>query len=223
MTSFEFINVRTPSRLLPLIDLERVVECLRRDGLAVLPTETGYALAAVATSNPAVRAAFAVKQRDLGNPMHIACASLEMADRYAELTEPARRLLGSFTPGPLSVVLRKRDTLPDSLVTLRGTVGIRVPDHPATLQVISALGAPVTATSLNRSGEETREPDQELLEGLHWGDVDPVPVVVDRSAVRFPAASTLVRLVSDQPEILRDGPVGAAEIERLAASETAST
>jgi L-threonylcarbamoyladenylate synthase len=78
--------------------------------------------------------------------------------------------------------------------------------------VLATLDAPVTATSLNRSGEETRTYDRDLLEELPWGQARDVPVVEDKSAVRYPAASTLVRLTGPAPEVLRQGPVTAEEI-----------
>jgi len=212
MQRFRFLAPATQSGLLRLGDAELVAGHLRDGGLAVLPTETGYMLAALATSLPALRTAFDVKERDYAHAMHVACASIGMAARYAELSPAARRLMGAFTPGPLTVVVPQTDALPDTLVTLNATVGIRVPDNPATLQVIATLDAPVTATSLNRSGEETRPFDRDLLEELPWGDARDVPVVEDKSAVRYPAASTLVRLTGPAPEVLREGPVTAEQI-----------
>lgn len=211
---FRFVTPSPGSGVLRLADLEWIAEHLRSGGLAVLPTETGPMLAALATDVPALRAAFTAKGRGWHHPMHIACASLAMASEYAHLTEAARRLLGRFTPGPLSVVVRQRQTLPGELVTSQGTVGIRVPDHPATLQVISAVGAPVTATSVNRSGEESQPLDVASLERLDWGACDPVPVVDDPAAVRFSRPSTLVRLTGPRLEVLRPGPVTAEELER---------
>jgi L-threonylcarbamoyladenylate synthase len=212
LTRFHFLAPSTDSGLLRLAEAELVAGRLRDGGLAVLPTETGFMLAALATSLPALRAAFDVKERDHAHAMHVACASIGMAARYAELSPAARRVMGAFTPGPLTVVVPQTGALPDEMVTLGGTVGIRVPDHPATLQVIATLDAPVTATSLNRSGEETRPYDRELLDELPWGDAHDVPVVEDKSAVRYPAASTLVRLTGPAPEVLRVGPVTAEEI-----------
>lgn len=214
MSRFRFLAPASQSGMLRLADADQVAEHLRNGGLAVLPTETGYMLAALATSMPALRAAFDVKQRDYANPMHVACASIDMASRFADITPVARILLGTFTPGPLTVVVRQTDALPGELVTLRGTVGIRVPDHPATLQVILALGAPITATSLNRSGEEGRAFDREVLDELAWGDNSDVPVVEDKAAVRYDVPSTLVRLTGPTVEVLRRGPVGAEEITR---------
>src|SRR5215469_13878245 len=119
--------------MLTLSDVARIADSLRSGSLAVLPTETGYMLAALANSMPAIERAFAVKQRDPAQVMHVACASVAMAASVGKLTPAALRLLGAFTPGPLSVIVAKTAALPDRLVTVNGTVGIRVPDHPGTL------------------------------------------------------------------------------------------
>ena len=153
--SFRYAAVGERSRLLRIDDLDRVAGALTHGSLAVLPTETGYMLAALATSPTALQAAFRVKQRDPAHVMHVACSSLAMARQFARIDDRAARALGAFTPGPLSVVVPQTDRLPASLVTRDGTVGIRVPDVPATLQVIAAVGAPLTATSLNVSGGGT--------------------------------------------------------------------
>ena len=205
------------SGLLTLRAADAVAAALRAGGLAVLPTETGYLLAASAVSPDAARKAFLVKQRSVDNPMHVACASLEMAGRYGKLDDRARRLLGDLTPGPLSVVVAQADDLDNPYVTLAGTIGLRVPDHPATLQVVAALGVPVTATSLNRSGEESAEVDRRLLESFDWLGEPVVHAVVDPGAVRFERASTLVRLTGRDLEVLRPGPVTEAEIARALA------
>jgi L-threonylcarbamoyladenylate synthase len=216
MTTFRWFSPVSPSGLLRLGDAATVAAVLGRGGLAVLPTETGYMLAAAALSEEALHRAFAVKERDHAHPMHVAVASLAMAGRYAVLSPAARRIMGAFTPGPLTVVVPQTDALPRKLVTLDGTVGLRVPDHPATLQVVAALDQPVTATSLNRSGEESRPVSQEVVDALDWGDLDEVPIVEDPHAIRHRSASTLVRL-TDGVEVLRAGPVTADEVEELLA------
>ncbi|MFL6130389.1 MAG: L-threonylcarbamoyladenylate synthase [Mycobacteriales bacterium] len=217
MTAFEIVAPRPHSRLLTLAAAQATADLLRAGGLAVLPTETGYLLAASAVSSAAARKAFAVKQRDLSNPMHVACASLEMAARFGKLDGRARRLLGELTPGPLSVVVPQAGDLDNPYVTRAGTIGLRVPDHPATLQVIATLGGPVTATSLNRSGEESAPVDRQLLETFDWDGEPVVHAVIDPAAVRYEQASTLVRLTGPEPEVLRAGPVTAAEIARVLA------
>jgi L-threonylcarbamoyladenylate synthase len=167
------------------------------------------------TSIDAVKKVFAVKQRDISNTMHIACSSLEMAQVYGRLSGPALRLLGELTPGPLTVVVDQTGLLPEGYVTRNGTVGIRIPDHPATLQVIATLGVPVTATSLNRSGEPST-PDREALESLDWPSSEPVIVVEDLRPPAFSLPSTLVRVTGSGIEILRQGPISAETVGLVA-------
>jgi L-threonylcarbamoyladenylate synthase len=213
---FVYVGVAKRSRLLSLADLDAVAGSLAAGSLAVLPTETGYMLAAVATSESAVRAAFAAKERNPVAVMHVACASLSMARRYARLDERATAVLGTFTPGPLTVVVPQTGELPDGLVTVDGTVGIRVPDSPATLQVISAVGQPLTATSVNLSGRPGGSVEEAALRQLQWpAGGDRVFVVVDDEAVTHSAPSTLVRLTGAEPEILRAGPVTAEALHEL--------
>lgn len=216
MTEFVYIRPRSGSGLLALADVARVSESLRHGVPAVLPTETGYMLAALATSEDAVKAAFGVKERPASAVMHVACASLDMARTVGNLTERATRLLGEFTPGPLSVIVGQTGLLPDGLVTVNGTVGIRVPDHPATLQVISAVGSPVTATSLNASGSRLDSVDEDSLRTLHWPDSEAICVVRDDDAITCDSPSTLVRVTGEPIEILRQGPVSREEIDRVA-------
>ena len=124
-------------------------------------------------------------------------------------------------PGRCRSSLPQTDRLPDSLVTVNGTVGIRVPDVPATLQVIAAAGAPLTATSLNVSGGSATPVDEAELARLDWPADSTVHVVVDDEAIAYPMPSTLVRMVGAGTEVLRPGPVTLDAVE--AASETRRT
>jgi L-threonylcarbamoyladenylate synthase len=216
MVRFTHLKPHSRSGMLSLGEVEQVAESLKQGSPAVLPTETGYMLAVLATSEVALKAAFTVKGRSPAAVMHVACASLDMARAVGILTGRASRLLCRFTPGPLSVIVNKTDLLPDDLVALNGTVGIRVPDHPATLQVISAVGAPLTATSLNSSGSHLTSVSEASLRTLNWPEVEVVYVVQDDEAIAYDSASTLVRVSGDALEVLRPGPISASEIERVA-------
>ena len=203
----------TPNRLLRLADLDAVVLHLRRGGLVVLPTETGYLLGAAALDPDAVRRAFAVKVRSPRNPMHAAVTGVEMAEPLAHLGDHARRLLHVFTPGPLTVVCPKRDAVPDIRVASTGNVGIRVPDSPVTLQIIAALGGPITATSLNVSGDPPRATVDDTIAALEWKAEAALFVVKDPLCVLHSRPSTLVSIVDGRRLILREGPVSAESID----------
>lgn len=218
MAELEYLDDLSSSGTLRLGALDRVVSVLLGGGLAVLPTETGYMLAAVATDVAAVTRVFVAKGRSLDHPMHVACASLGMASRYASLTPMGVALLGALTPGPCTVVAAATSLLPDRLVTLNGTVGIRVPDHPATLQVVAAVDLPLTATSVNESGTAYRAPTPEVLAGLRWPGDQAVCVLDAGDTTPYGLASTLVLTTGGAPQILRQGPVTADQIERVLGS-----
>jgi L-threonylcarbamoyladenylate synthase len=216
MTEFEFVRPHSRSGLITLSEVARIADSLRQGSLAVLPTETGYMLAALATSIPAVERAFAVKSRDQAQVMHVACASVEMAAAAGDLTPRALRLLGAFTPGPVSVVVAKTALLPDRLVAMNGTVGIRIPDHPATLQVIRAVAGPLTATSLNVSGSAPVPVRKLELETMNWPAGETVFIIEDDDSISYHTGSTLVRLTGGDIEILRAGPIGERDIREAA-------
>lgn len=215
MTQFEYVLPHSHNRMIRLADARRIANSLRRGSLAVLPTETGYMLAALATSAMAIQRAFYVKERNPSNVMHVACDSLRMAESAGILTSSARRLLGHLTPGPVTVIVEKTNLLPNRLVTLNGTVGIRIPDYPATLQVIGEVGAPLTATSLNVSGSEPTPIDQFEFDTMNWPPRETVYVVQDDEAIAHKLPSTLVRVTRGYVEILREGPVSESEIQRV--------
>lgn len=204
---FVYIRPSTRSGLMTLVQVGQVVESLRRGEAAILPTETGYMLAADALNLSAVRRVFDIKSRPTTKPMHIACSSLEMAERYGQLNHRARDLMGCFTPGPLTLVVEQTDLLPESLVTLNGTVGIRVPDCAPTLQIIQAFNRPLTATSLNESGASSTSLDQAELSELNWPADSVTPVVESRNPIMHDQPSTLARINGSEIEILRRGPI----------------
>jgi L-threonylcarbamoyladenylate synthase len=218
MTELVYVKPRSRSGTLRWTEVAHIADSLKQGALAVLPTETGYMLAALATSADAVSAAFAVKGRAGSAVMHVACASLEMAGAVGILTERASRVLGEFTPGPVSVIVKSTGFLTEteSMVTLNGTVGLRIPDHAGTLQVINAVGLPLTATSLNSSGSQLESVDEAVLRTLNWPEHQVVHVVRDDDAIIYDAASTLARFSGNSIEILREGPVSEAEIRRAA-------
>jgi L-threonylcarbamoyladenylate synthase len=217
MSRFAYVKPHSPSGMIALSDVAEIADSLRRGCLAILPTETGYMLAALATSEDAVKKAFTAKGRAAAAVMHVACASLAMAQSAGVLTDAAATLLGRFTPGPLSVIVNKTDLLPDDLVTLNGTVGIRIPDHPGTLQVVNAVGLPLTATSLNSSGSTLSSVDEESLETMNWPRDETIHVLLDNAAVTYSSASTLVRLTGPGVEILRAGPISEEQIRQALA------
>lgn len=123
-----------------------------REGHAVVyPTETVYGLGADATDADAVERVFELKGRSRENPLSLGVPSVDAALDYTRPTEMAERFMRRFLPGPVTVVVDRRSTLPDALTAGRDRVGVRVPDHETALTLLERT-PPLTATSANRSG-----------------------------------------------------------------------
>ena len=132
-------------------DLDRAAQAIRDGELVVYPTETVYGLGADALDPDAVERVFAAKGRDRDNPISLGVPDLDAALAYTEPTDRERRFMREFLPGPVTVLVRKTDAVPDVLTAGRDRVGVRIPDHDLALALLERV-APVTATSANVSG-----------------------------------------------------------------------
>ena len=137
-------------------------------------------------------------KRESGVLMHI--SSLEMAQSIAFLDESAIELIRRFTPGPRTLGVKRRDSLPSVAVSGGETVGLRFPSNNVFLEISKAFGAPIAATSANISGQESAKSSADLSPVMDIADV-----VIDSGICEYGLESTIVSLVGDRPKILRQG------------------
>jgi L-threonylcarbamoyladenylate synthase len=191
-------------------------ECIRAGGLVAVPTETVYGLAADATSDLAVAAIFAAKERPAINPLIAHVLSLEAAREHAIFSPAAERLAGAFWPGPLTLVLPATPTCRISLLARAGldTVALRSPADETARALIKAAGAPLAAPSANRSGRVSPTTVAHVAADLD-GRVD---WILDGGPSRYGLESTIVEVVADQPRLLRPGAIAKEAIESVLGS-----
>jgi L-threonylcarbamoyladenylate synthase len=137
-------------------DLDRAAAAIRAGGLVIYPTETVYGLGADALDPDAIGRVFEVKGRDQDDPLSLGVPNVETALEYTDPSDREERFMGRFLPGPVTVVVPKRDVVPAALTGGRDRVGVRIPDHEVALAFLEQAGRPVTATSANRSGEGSK-------------------------------------------------------------------
>ncbi|MGN7359253.1 L-threonylcarbamoyladenylate synthase [Paenibacillus sp. SAF-054] len=199
-----------------LQELLKEAAALLRDGRVVaFPTETVYGLGADARSTSAVEAVFTAKGRPSDNPLIVHISKEEQLDGLVqEVSEPARKLMDAFWPGPLTVVLPVKPNVLSPRVTAGlGTVGIRMPDHPVALALIEESGCPVAAPSANRSGRPSPTLASHVLEDL-GGSIDGI---VDGGATGVGVESTVVQVLADGSiAILRPGGVTLEQLAQAA-------
>jgi L-threonylcarbamoyladenylate synthase len=177
--------------------------CLRAGGLVVMPTETVYGLAADATSDAAVAAIYAAKERPAINPLISHVLDLEAAREHATFGPEAEMLARAFWPGPLTLVLPVTSTCRISLLARAGldTVAVRSPSHDVARALIDAAGVPLAAPSANRSGAVSPTTAAHVVVDLE-GRVD---WILDGGPCRHGLESTIVACLAGPSQLLRPG------------------
>ena len=209
---FEIITRETAQHTLAMNAVAEVVEVLRNGGVAAIPTDTVYGLAANGLDGAAAARVFEVKGRPEGMPLPLLLADVaDLSLCCVGVPESALSLARAFWPGSLTLVLRRSNTVPDIVAAGGDTVGIRVPDHPAPREIARLLGAPITGTSANRSSLPPATTAAEVREQIG----DRVDYVLDGGAVRAGVPSTVLDLTGPEPLILRPGGVSADAISEV--------
>jgi L-threonylcarbamoyladenylate synthase len=192
-----------------LDQVEKAVDVLRDGGVIAMPTDTLYALTAPASDSEAVRRVFAIKRREVTNPLPLFVADLAMAERVGVFDETSRKLAHRFWPGQLTIVVRKQPGFESEALSGGDTVGLRVPDSEIARAVIGGLGQPVTATSANLSGG----PDPVSADEVRRQIGEQVDLILDAGPAPLGVASTIVDCSGGSLAILRQGAIAREEIE----------
>lgn len=178
--------------------------------IVLYPTDTLYGLGVDATNEEAIQSLFLLKGRDEKKPLSIMVSDSDMIERYAEVTPLARTLIETFLPGKLTIVLDTKD-LPITLTAGTGTVGVRIPDHKKALALVCERSVPITATSANVSGMETKHSVPEIL--AQFGEkANMITRIIDDGILPPSAPSTVVDARGDTPIILREGAITGEDI-----------
>lgn len=192
--------------------LPRAAELLNAGHLVAFPTETVYGLGAQIFLPEAIQKIYRTKGRPSDNPLIAHVSSLEQIDQIAqEIPKIFYDLAEAFFPGPLTVVLKKRPTVPAIVSAGLSSIAVRMPSHPIALKLISLVNAPLVAPSANLSGK----PSSTRFEHV-WEDFEgKISAVVDGGPTEIGIESTVVSLLGETPVLLRPGLISLAEIQRV--------
>jgi L-threonylcarbamoyladenylate synthase len=193
-------------------DVDRALSVLRAGGLVAIPTETVYGLAADASNADAVRRVFAVKGRPADHPLivHIGAAA-RLGDWAASIPPAAEVLADACWPGPLTLLVPRSATVLDLVTGGRTSVGVRVPAHPMTLELLARFGGGLAAPSANRFSRVSPTTADHVRADLG----DDVDFVLDGGPCPVGVESTIVDCTVDPPQVLRPGGISSEEIESL--------
>ncbi|MFN3254581.1 MAG: L-threonylcarbamoyladenylate synthase [Ilumatobacter sp.] len=209
----------------PLIttDVERAAAAIRSGGLVAVPTETVYGLAADATDPAAIARIYATKGRPSEHPLIVHLADPLDIERWApDASKAARLLAAAVWPGPVTVIVPRSPELPAEVAGGRDTVGLRVPAHPMTQQLIRLAGRPIAAPSANRFGAVSPTTATHVADDL--GDrLDPATdLILDGGPAPIGVESTIVDCTIDPPQLLRAGAVTADQAAELIGASVAA-
>lgn len=193
-------------------DIIVAAEILKKGGLVAFPTETVYGLGANALMPDSVKSIFAAKGRPSDNPLIVHVAEKQDILKVASsLPEKAEKLIDTFSPGPLTVILPKRADLNDVVTGGLDTVAVRIPSHPIARELIRQSGVPVAAPSANLSGKPSPTEVKHVIEDM-MGRID---AIVGGGACDVGLESTVIDMSGETPSILRPGGITFEQIQSI--------
>jgi len=190
------INQENPQERL----INRAVEALKQGGLIAYPTDTTYGIGCNIFNSRGVKNIYQVKKRDARKPFSFICADLSDVANYAQVSNFAFKIMKRHLPGPYTFVLDATRIVPNNMITRQKTVGIRIPDDEIALSIVRQLGHPLVTTSANLTGESPLH-DPAEIESVMGHMLD----MVEDGGIRFGDPSTIISLIDDRIEVLREG------------------
>ena len=184
------INPDNPQKRL----IGNAVQALYQGGLIIYPTDTFYGIGCDLFNKKSIKRIYQLKRRPLTKPFSFICANLKDISLYAKVSNYAYRVMRRLLPGPYTFILEGTRLVPKLMLTRRKTVGIRIPDNKICLAIVKSLGRPIISTSV-----QIDEPSV-----IHDTYSSLVEMVIDGGIISY-EPSTVVTLIDNKPEVIREG------------------
>jgi L-threonylcarbamoyladenylate synthase len=215
-TSIKFVIKEFNSLLIEESQLERAISLLKEDQVVAIPTETVYGLAANVFSENAIGQVFTLKNRPQTNPLIVHCASIERVfDVVDEFPEKGLILAHRFWPGPLTLLLPKKELIHHAITAGSKRVGVRVPNHPLTLKLLENLDFPLAAPSANKYGSISPTCAEHVK--LQFGNE--IPLILDGGFCQVGIESTIIGFEGEKTIIYRLGQITIEDVIEVCGNE----
>ena len=194
------------------VDLNKLKEpakIIKEGGIVIFPTETVYGIGTNGFDEKSIRKIYEIKRRDFNKPISLLIGSMDMVEEVAkDISDLEYSLMEKFFPGPLTIILKKRKKVPDILTANGNTVGIRMPSGIVARKLIEYAGVPIATPSANISGRPSGTNVNDIKRDFE-GKVD---AIIDNGESKLGIASTIVKVVENKVNILREGSIKKEEI-----------
>lgn len=185
-------------------ELKEVVNTIENDGIVIFPTDTVYGIACNCFSEKAINKIFDIKERAKEKPINVLTDSVEKINLVVErINAKEKEIMDKYFPGALTIILDKKENVPDILTSNLKTIGVRIPNNKIALTILEQLSYPLATTSANLAGEEAGIEIKDFLELFS----DKVDIIIDGGTTDIKQASTIVRVEDDKIKILREGSI----------------
>ena len=192
--------------------LQEVANEIKKGKVAIFPTETVYGIGTNGLDQKAIEKLYEVKFRPFNKPITLLVSDMEMIKKVArDITDMEYKLMEAFFPGPFTIILKKKDIVPNILTANGDTVGIRMPDSEIARKIVEYAGVPVATTSANISGRESGTNIESIVKEF----ADRVDFYVDGGESKIGIGSTIAKVVNGRIRILRQGSISKEQIDKI--------
>ena len=193
-------------------ELKIPAKIIKKGGIVIFPTETVYGIGTNGLNKEAIKKLYEVKQRPLNKPISLLVSNIEMVNQVAKnISKLEYKIMQNFFPGPLTIILEKKDIVPDILTANTNTVGIRMPSGEIARKLIEYAGIPIATPSANISGKPSGTNIKDIQKDFE-GKVD---YFIDNGESKLGIPSTIVRVINNEVHILRQGSISKEEINNI--------
>lgn len=195
------------SKLYNSNEYKKIVEDLLKGEVVGFPTETVYGLAIVYNNKEAFDKLYEIKNREINKPISMMVSSIDILEKVAVIDENSNKVIKHFMPGPLTIILKAKDNLPEHVTFNQKTIGIRIPDHKLALKILKEVGLPLLVTSANISNEPSLIKANDVKEKFNGK----IASLINEDAINGKASSVVN--VMEQVLVYREGPISKEQIE----------
>ena len=193
-------------------ELKIPAKIIKEGGIVIFPTETVYGIGTNGLDKEAIKRLYEVKQRPLNKPISLLVNNIEMVNQVAKnISKLEYKIMQNFFPGPLTIILEKKDIVPDILTANTNTVGIRMPSGEIARKLIEYAGVPIATPSANISGKPSGTNIKDIQKDFE-GKVD---YFIDNGESKLGIPSTIIRVINNEVHILRQGSISMEQINAI--------